>query len=194
MVSYTRPKNLREWLVRAALPGPQRPRTLRPAATGFRPCRRANCTLCRRTDAPIKSYKCSVTGTQITVGNISCQDVGVYIIVCAKSSGQCRDLRPTYVGECGDGDNSSFTHRYAGHLGSATNRSQEHTTKPVGSHFRLPGHVPDRDMVMIPIERIAEAFTRKARESFYIQKLETLKRLPVTEIEHRLNLSRGQTL
>ena len=66
--------------------------------------------------------------------------------------------------------------------------------KPVGCHFRLPGHNPDQDMVMIPIEKIREPFRRKARESFYIEKFATLKRLPVTEIEHGLNLSRGQTI
>ena len=103
-------------------------------------------------------------------------------------------MHPTYVGECGGGDNSSFTHRFAGHLGTATKRSQADTVKPVGCHFRLPGHAPDKDMLMIPIEKIRDPFRRKARESFYIEKFATLKRLAVTEIEHGLNLSRGQTI
>ena len=125
---------------------------------------------------------------------ITCTDVGVYILVCTKSSGQCATVCPTYVGEVGDGESSSFTHRLAGHLGTAKDRSQVDTVKPVGRHFRLPGHQPDRDMQMIPIEKIQDNFTRKARESFYIDKLKSLKRLEVTDIEHGLNLSRGQTV
>ena len=82
----------------------------------------------------------------------------------------------------------------AGHLGTAKDRAQADTVKPVGRHFRLPGHNPDRDMVLIPIEKIQEPFTRKARESFYIHKFSSLKRFSVTEIEHGLNLSRGQTI
>ena len=98
------------------------------------------------------------------------------------------------MGECGDGINSSFTHRLAGHLGTATNRSQADTTKPVGVHFQLPGHNPERDMMMIPIEKITDTFVRKARESLYIKIFKSLKRLPVGEIEHGLNLSRGQII
>ena len=94
----------------------------------------------------------------------------------------------------GDGENSSFTHRMAGHLGTATNRSQVDTVKPVGVHFRLPGHKPDAHMLMIPIEKIPDPFIRKAREAFYIKKFASLKRLPVIEIEHGLNMSRGQTI
>ena len=97
------------------------------------------------------------------------------------------------MGECGDGQNSSFTHRLAGHLGSATNRSQIDTVKPVGCHFRLPGQRAERDLVMIPIEKIEDPYIRKAREAFYINKFNSLKRLSVTEIEHGLNMSRGQT-
>ena len=195
MVAYLRPKNLRDWLVRAALPGPPRHRSLR-RQTGFKPCRkRGNCVLCTHSRGIVSSYTCPVTGTVVSINtNISCQDVGVYILLCKKDSGQCQMLRPTYVGECGDGENSSFTHRFAGHLGTAKNRSQADTVKPVGCHFRLPGHDPDRDMLMIPIERIPEPFTRKARESFYIDKFSSLKRLPVDEIEHGLNMSRGQTI
>ena len=115
-------------------------------------------------------------------------------MICRKDSGQCQLVHPTYVGECGDGESSSFTHRLAGHLGTATDRSQRDTLKPVGCHFRLPGHQPDRDILMIPIEKISDPFVRKARESFYIQKFESLKRLAVTEIEHGLNMSRGQTI
>ena len=111
-----------------------------------------------------------------------------------KDNGQCCQVAPTYVGECGGGDKSSFTHRFAGHLGSTTQPCQEDTTKPVGRHFRLPGHEPHRDMVMLPIEKISDRspFLRKARESLHIRRLSTLKRQSVFDIEHGLNLDRGQ--
>ena len=48
--------------------------------------------------------------------------------------------------------------------------------------------------MMIPIEKITDPFARKARESLYIQKFKSLKRLPLGEIEHGLNLSRGQII
>ena len=160
MVAYLRPKNLRQWLVRASLPGPPRHRSLRQQQTGFKPCRkRGNCALCAHSVEPVSSYTCPVSGTVVNIGqNITCSDIGIYILLCKKDSGQCQLVHPTYVGECGDGESSSFTHRLAGHLGTATNRSQADTVKPVGCHFRLPGHNPDRDMLLIPIEKIADPF------------------------------------
>ena len=157
--------------------------------------KRENCALCRHTTGTVRSYTCPVTKTVVNITSpITCSDVGVYILLCKKSSGQCQALCPTYLGECGDGDNSSFTHRFAGHLGTATNPSQADTQKPVGCHFRLPGHRADRDMIMIPLEKIQDPFIRKERESYYIQKFASLKRQGVTEVEHGLNLSRGQTV
>ena len=79
-------------------------------------------------------------------------------------------------------------------MGSATQPSQSDTVKPVGAHFRLKGHNPHTDMVMIPIEKVRdnEPFLREARESYHIKKFSTLKTMPVTEIEHGLNLAKGQ--
>ena len=117
------------------------------------------------------------------------------MLTCVKDSGLCNQVHPTYVGECGDSKNSSFTHRLASHLGSATQPSQADTVKPVGRHFRLPGHHPHGDCKMVPIEKVSskgEPFIRKARETFYIKLFETQKLLPVTDIEHGLNLDKGQ--
>ena len=78
-------------------------------------------------------------------------------------------------------------------MGSATQPSQEETNKPVGRHFRLPGHQPHTDMVMIPLEKISdrEPFLRKAREAFYIKKFASLS-VTSEDIEHGLNLDKGQ--
>ena len=96
--------------------------------------------------------------------------------------------------ELGVGGLRSFAHRFIGHLCSATQRSQEDTVKPVGRHFRLPGHQPHTDIQFIPIEKISDPFTRKARESFYIKTLKSLKKFDLSDVEHGLNLSRGQTI
>ena len=63
----------------------------------------------------------------------------------------------------------------------------------MGRHFRLGGHNTNRDLIMLPIEKIEDAFVRKAREAYWIKKLKSLKRFTVTDIEHGLNLSPGQT-
>ena len=143
---------------------------------------------------PFKFLHLLFSGTKVRISrNITCTDVGIYLLLCKKKSGSCSTLHPTYIGECGDGYNSSFTHRLAGHLSSANDRSQEDTDKPVGRHFRIPGHNTNRDLVMIPIERIEDPFIRKAREALYIKKFKTLKRLSVTDCEHDLNMFPGQT-
>ena len=77
------------------------------------------------------------------------------------------------------------------HLQSATNRSERDTEKPVGRHFRLPGHHPHGDMVMIPIEKIVDGNMRKVREAYYIKLLKTIKRLTVSDIESGLNMDSG---
>jgi hypothetical protein len=48
-------------------------------------------------------------------------------------------------------------------------------------------------MVMLPLEVVGGGvFMRRARERFYIGKLQTEKRRGVEEVEHGLNLDRGQ--
>ena len=182
-------------LVRAAVPGPPRARPLRIPKPGFKPCRnRVNCALCKHNPGPTSSYTFPITGFTIQISkNITCTDVGVYLLLCRKNSGQCLNIHPIYVGECGDGVTSSFSHRLSSHLASATNPSQEETTKPVGCHFRLPGHCTNRDLVMLPLEKILDPYVRKAREAFLIKKFQSLKRLTVEDIEHGLNISPGLT-
>ena len=156
LVGYIRPKNVREWLVRAALPPPPRARPLRAGRGGFRPCnRRANCALCYHSPGAMNSYVCPVTASKVEIRqNITCTDVGIYIILCSKDSGACSTLHPSYIGESGDGVLSSFTHRLSSHLASATNASQEDSVKPVGRHYRLPGHNPNQHLIMLQLKRL----------------------------------------
>ena len=73
--------------------------------------------------------------------------LGVYLLTYTKDTRPCSTVVPTYAGECGDGDHSSITRRYASHMATATQPIQEDTVKPVGmddSH---------NDLVMLPIEK-----------------------------------------
>ena len=79
--------------------------------------------------------------------------------------------------------------RFGEHVGSATQPCQVNTTKPVGAHFRLPGH-SHSDMVFLPIEKVIskDKFVLEAREAYWIDKYESVKTKPVDTIEHGLNL------
>ena len=116
--------------------------------------------------------------------------------VLPQGHGVCTQLAPTYVGICGEGEHSTFTSRLGQHLGSATQACQVDTGKPVGRHFRLPGHQAPSDIVMLPIEVVSskDPFLLRARETFHIVKFKTKKRLGVTELEHGLNLEKSQSL
>ena len=137
MVSFSRTKNLRDILIRAKLPPPAR-RQARNKSVGFKKCgKRSNCALCLHSHpGVINSYTCPVSNQTISItNNITCTDKGVYLALCKKDTGNCAQVLPTYVGECGDGDHSSFTHRFSTHLGSASQPCQEDTTKPLGRHL-----------------------------------------------------------
>ena len=165
------------------------------APPGFYKCgRRSNCALCQHSENAT-SYTCPVTGAVVNITqHITCQSAGVYLPPCRKDTAVCARLALTYVGICGEGESSSFTHRLAQHLGSATQPGQVDTVKPVGRHFHLSGHKAHGDLVMLPIELVSarDPFLLRARETFNINKFKTEKRRGVSDIEHGLNLDQGQ--
>ena len=99
----------------------------------------------------------------------------------------------TYMGAIGEEEDNNFTKRLGQHIVIATNPCQIDTSKPIGCHFRMPGHKAQHDMVMLPIVLIrgSEIFHRMARERFNINKFQSEKRKGVTELEHGLNLDPG---
>ena len=194
LVTYTRTKNIRDLIFRAQVPKILRRGGLRaPRPPGFFKCgRRSNCALCLHSENAT-SYTCPVTGQKATITqHITCQSAGVYMVFCKKNTGICARVKPTYIGMCGEGESSSFTHRLGGHMGTAVQNSQADTVKPVGKHFRLPGHEPH--LVMLPIEIVIprDPFLLRARESYNIWKFQTEKRMGICDIEHGLNLDAGQ--
>ena len=79
--------------------------------------------------------------------------------------------------------------RFGEHVGSVTQPSQANTSKPVGAHFRLPGH-SHSDMVFLPIEKVAskDKFVLEAREDYWIKKYDCIKANSIHDIEHGLNM------
>ena len=116
----------------------------------------------------------------------------IYSIACSKGSDQCAQVKgPQYIG-CTD---RLFKKRFSEHVGSATQPSQRDTVKPVGVHFRMPGH-SHSDMVALPIEKVRSKcrFVMEAREKFWIRKYQSVKMLSVGDIESGLNISRVSKL
>ena len=92
---------------------------------------------------------------------------------------------PQYVG-CSE---RPFKKRFSEHVGTATQPCHENTVKPVGAHFRMPGH-DHSHMVALPIERVSSKcrFVLEAREKYWIEKYSVLKTLSVEDIESGLNM------
>ena len=171
-VSYSRTSSLRDIIVRSKVPRPVRnPR--RQVNSGFRKCnRRVDCSV-RSHSVNTITHTCQETGEVFPITSIiNCESTGlVYCISCVKTSGQCG-------GHGGGGDAGVGGQQYIGctarmlktrfseHVGSATQPSQALTTKPVGQHFRLPGH-SHCDMRVTPVEKVRskDQFVLEARES-----------------------------
>ena len=79
--------------------------------------------------------------------------------------------------------------RFSEHVGSATQACQANTNKPIGVHFRSAGH-SHADMELLPVEKVRskDRFVLEARESFWINKYDSVKKHAVTTIEHGLNI------
>ena len=186
-VSYTRTSSLRDTLVRAKVP-PQSQRCRRQAAKGFKKCgQRSDCSVCAHSSNST-SHTCNSTGESFPISSsISCVTPWViYSISCDKGSGQCAQVKgPQYVG-CSE---RPFKKRFSEHVGTATQPCHENTEKPVGVHFRMPGH-DHSHMVALPIERVSSKcrFVLEAHERYWIQKYSVLKTLSVENIESGLNM------
>jgi hypothetical protein len=189
-VSYSRTSSLRDILVRAKVP-PQSSRSRRQAALGFKKCdKRQDCSVCVHSSNSTM-HTCNSTGESFPItSSLSCLTPWVvYSISCDKGSGQCAQVKgPQYIG-CTE---RPFKKRFSEHVGTVTQPCHSETAKPVGVHFRLPGH-SHSDMVALPLERIRSKcrFVLEAREKFWIKKYNAVKLLPVEEIESGLNIKLG---
>ena len=187
-VTYSKTLSLREMIVRAKVP-PQTARSARRLVnTGFRKCgKRSDCSMCSHS-VNSNTHTCNHTGETFPISScVSCTTPGViYCITCTKDSGQCAQLcGPQYIG-CTE---RMVKTRFSEHVGSATQPSQENTTKPVGVHFRAVGHT-HCNMRILPIEKVrsSDRFVLEARESYWINKYSSMKTLTVNTVEHGMNM------
>ena len=158
MVAYRRPPNLKEKLVRAKIP----PAWTRPKRTipGMKKCN-YNCLTCpyvqqsKFVAANTSKFKHDIQGS------VDCQTQNVvYCLSCDKCPEQ-------YVGET----EKSLSQRFSQHRGYVNTKKTDQAT---GHHFNQPGHSLS-DMRITVIEKIysKDPQMRKARESFFINKLNT---------------------
>ena len=93
------------------------------------------------------------------------------MIMCRRG-GQVCPPHSQYIGETG----MEAEERLRGDRGTITQLGQENTEDPVGVHFRAPGH-SYADLSFIPIEKIRsrDTMVRKVRESYYIQKFNSVR-------------------
>ena len=168
---YTRPKNLRDELVRAKLPRTTGRRSARKKPDGFHKCSVFSCRVCPYVGDPkdrvVKEVVVSHTGEKIPIrGHITCQSKGIIYEGHCQKQDRCCPNRDQYVGE----SSKRAVDRFVGHRNTITQPCHAQSTAPVAVHFRSPGHCLS-DFVFIPFEKCYSSnLVRQARESMYIQR------------------------
>ena len=160
-MAYRRPKSLRDLHVRAKL----KPDMRDDEPLGeTRPCGKARCKTCKMI-TPTQIAK-SASGAIIKLRcNTSCKTTNVvYLITCTKCGKQ-------YVGETGDHVNQ----RMNGHRDDWKHKRFERS--PVAEHFCSPEHDFLNHATLCCLDHNPEWTdrTRKARESYWIRRLNTLR-------------------
>ena len=187
-VAYSRTPSLRDIIVRSKVPPPTSRSARRLVNKGFRKCgARSDCVACSHSVGSC-THTCNYTGETFPISShINCVTPGVvYSVSCTKGSGDCARVKgPQYIG-CTE---RPLKTRFSEHVGSATQHCQANTSKPVGVHFRGPGH-SHADMVILPIEKVRskDRFVLEARERFWIEKYSVVKVKAADIIEHGMNM------
>ena len=160
LTGFKRQPNIRNHLIRAKLPDPQKPYPQR-SVKGMYKCGR-QCPAC-----PFIQEQKSVKITQKTDWKINkkvtCTSFNiVYIIECSK-----QNCNKRYIGET----KRMLKHRLADHRGYVSNGD---TSTATGAHFTSPGHSLS-DMKISILEQIKKSddVYRKIREKYHIQKFNT---------------------
>lgn len=157
LTAFKRQKNLRDILVRAKVPEPQRKheqRTLR----GMSKCG-SNCTACPyiKTGNKVKVTKNKYWNIN---RHVNCQSFNVvYLIECNKDY-----CKKKYIGETG----RIFKFRLDEHRGYVNTKDESQAT---GAHFNLPGHsLANMQATILELVNRYDEEYRKEREHFYIRK------------------------
>ena len=167
MVCWTRPKNLRECLIRAKLPKILEPKRPSRNKIGFKHCG-YDCILCKFSPKFADNIVSSVTKEKFPIlSNLTCNSENIiYCITCTKDNGNCK-THPQYIGQTG----RKAVDRFREHRNSI----EPNSVKTVGQHFSQNGHNPCH-LQFIPFEQLKSEnpWIRLAREKFYIRKFESL--------------------
>ena len=171
VVCYSRPRNLRDELVRAKLPRKTGRRSSRKKPDGFFKCLDVSCRQCPYAEGGpgvrvVKEVTVSHTGQKIPIkGHITCQSHNViYEGHCNKEDRTCPN-RAQYVGQT----SKRAVDRFVSHRNTIKQQCHAQSTAPVAVHFRGPGHSLS-NFVFTPFEKCyGSDQVRLARESMYIQ-------------------------
>ncbi len=157
LLSFRRPPNLRDMLVRAQLKTPAPPTNTGNAPCGGRRCK--TCNLIMNTN----SFKSHCMGrTYKTRSSFTCKTNNIVYLI------QCKKCEMQYVGET----ENALHIRLNGHRSDVKTKKLD---KPVAAHFNLPDHTID-DLEVMGIEKIHsnDPGRRRLRESYWIFELETM--------------------
>ena len=152
LIAYTRPKTLKDHLIRAKVPSSKRPKRMIP---GMHKCGKFSCRICPYVSTG-KIIKAKYTNAVVQLSkSFDCQTTNVvYIVTCKK----CKDQ---YIGQT----KKTLEDRFKQHLGYVANNTQA-----TGTHFNLPAHnISDMTIsVLEKVNRIDKAL-REQRESHFIE-------------------------
>ena len=173
MVSYSRCKNLKDFLVRAKVPTPST--SSRRNRPGFNRCLRGGtfCVMCSTSPNNVSSHTSAVTGeTWPITSAVTCTTSNVlYRLRCTKQSGECRQYKD-YIGQT----SRRACDRVADHRSSVTNPGQRETKKVVGRHFRQPGHSWSCcETLVFEKCRSSDDFVRLRREQMWIRRYDCVQ-------------------
>ncbi|PIK58303.1 hypothetical protein BSL78_04809, partial [Apostichopus japonicus] len=172
IIAYRRPRNLRDLLVRAAVP----PLTSNPTPIQhgtFKCDRTSRCIVCSHHIVESNSITShSMQLTHKTKGHITCTTTNVIYLI------SCRVCGIQYVGET----KTTLKKRFYGHRSTVNTMKTE---TPVGEHFNLPNHTIN-DMSLQGIESLGSRpdLVRISRERLWMQRLRTIQ-------PHGLNIQEG---
>lgn len=163
MITWTRPKNLKDYLIKAKLPKENPNRRSERNKSGFKHCRK-DCNMCKFSPNFANYVTCSKTKEKIEIKtNLDCTSSNIiYCITCKKDTGPCSILNPQYIGE----SSRSISRRFNEHNSSI----KPGATKAIGKHFSENGH-EKKDMCIVPFEQIKskDPWIRIAREKHFIK-------------------------
>lgn len=181
LVSFRRPSNIKDMLVRARVPtveNPKKPqsdiRTFMDISTNtiskVEHCEYRKCKICEHSTIGKTEFKSETTGKVYPLRDrINCKDTNIiYLISCDKYG--CSKYQ--YVGET----KNSMRKRGANHLSSVRCKYPY----PVALHFNRPGHTIDNlkitpiEKIKTPLENPRSENIRKQRELYWIYELQTI--------------------